>query len=99
MFRDASSFNGAVNVSNITDMYMAFKGSAFNQDVRNWNVSNVTDLTDVFSDTNLTTFTYDAILNGWSQRTLKQGVPFGVGTTRYSPSGTSARAVLTNTYN
>ncbi len=48
LFKDATSFNSAINhwnVSNIINMSGMFAGAtAFNQPLNNWNVSNVTDM-------------------------------------------------------
>jgi len=45
----------------------------------------------------LSTANYDALLSGWSARTLQTGISFDAGNSTYT--NTTARAVLTNAPN
>lgn len=50
-FQDATLFNSPVNhwdVSNVTDMYQMFRGTAFNQTLASWNVEKVTTMDGMF---------------------------------------------------
>ena len=100
MFEGASSFNqslAAWDVSRVTNMSLMFKNaSAFNQSLAAWNVSNVTNMTSMLGNTSLSTANYDAMLNGWASSSVRPGVNFGVGNTRYSSAGAAARSTLTS---
>jgi hypothetical protein len=62
-------------------------------------VSNMTNMTRVFDNSNISEENLTAIYENWSQLTLKENVEFGAGTTRYLPSGQEGRDILINTYN
>lgn len=54
------------NVSNVTNMYRAFKGKLdFNADISNWDVSNVTNMSEMFEYTN-----FNQPLNNWDVRNV-----------------------------
>jgi surface protein len=81
---------------------MFSNATAFNQPIGSWNVSNVTDMSGMFSGTGLSTANYDATLIGWATRganggILKQGVNFDGGNSNYC-NGLGARNYLINTY-
>jgi surface protein len=102
MFRGPYSFNSDIsnwNVNNVTDMSkMFFDASAFNSDISNWNVGSVTNMSNMFDNSGLSKTNYDALLNGWSQQTVQQGVPFGAAGVAYC-DGADARQNLIDTYN
>jgi surface protein len=101
MFAYATSFNQYLdkwNVSKVTNMtQMFFHATAFNNEVGSWNVSNVTDMTQMFEGATLSTTNYDKLLNGWSARTVKTGVVFSGGNSKYK-NGAAGRAKLINQY-
>jgi surface protein len=101
MFYEALAFNqniGSWNVSNVTEMqFMFYEALAFNQNIGSWNVSSVTTMKGMFDDSGLSTTNYDALLNGWSQQTVQQGVPFGANGIAYC-DGEGARQSLIDTY-
>jgi surface protein len=45
---------------------------AFNQNIGGWDVSNVTDMSGMFSEIALSTENYDSLLDGWSNNLILQ---------------------------
>jgi surface protein len=90
-------------VSSVTTMIGVFaNANAFNQNIGSWNVSNVTDMNNIFNGVQLSTANYDAILIGWStispnETPLKPNVPFSGGNSNYC-NGEAARASIISTY-
>ncbi|WP_158655258.1 BspA family leucine-rich repeat surface protein [Flavivirga eckloniae] len=97
MFSGTASFNGDIgnwDVSNVMSMSFMFSGAAsFNKDIGNWDVSNVINMTNMFENTGLYTENYDALLAGWSKRSLQNGVKFDAGSSKYC-QGEPARQKL-----
>lgn len=103
MFSGASSFNGNVknwNVSSAISMsYMFENAVSFDQNLGSWDVRNVGSMVGMFDNVTLSTANYDGILNGWnSLPTLKSGVVFSGGNSKYSPAASASRANLISTY-
>lgn len=101
MFDGATSFNQPLNdwdVSSVTGMGDMFRdASALNQNLSNWNVANVTDMSNMFTGS-LSTENYDALLEGWSQLTLQNGVTLDIGATTYSCAVGDVRQSMIDTY-
>src|SRR5690554_16569 len=101
MFESATSFNQELlnwNVSNVTEMsYMFYNASAFNQNIGGWNVSNVIDMEHILLGVTLSTYNYDALLNGWSTQNLNSGLNFHGGNSQYC-NGEAGRDILINTF-
>jgi hypothetical protein len=73
----------------------------FNQDISNWDISSVENLSNfmAFKDaTNYSTDNYDALLNGWSSLLLQNGVLADFGSINYTSTGEVGRDILTDTY-
>ena len=70
---------------------------AFNQDIGDWDVSKVTNMSDMFHRVTLSIANYDALLAGWSKLTLQSGVPFDAGDSKYCNQ--LAKNVLTDSPN
>jgi len=83
------------------DMFVGV--SSFTSDLSNWDVSNVTDMNNMFLNADIneagTTTNYDNLLNGWSALTLQNNVSFNGGNSQYSAAGATGRDILINTYN
>jgi surface protein len=105
MFYAAIAFNGNISgwntgkVANMAGMF--YSASGFNQNLSSWNVSSLTTATDMFKSIALSTANYDALLNGWSSRPVKNDTVFGGGDSKYSVcgGGNASRYNLSNNYN
>ena len=78
MFNGATSANPDVtgwNTSQVTTVANMFNGTTlFNRSLGNWNVQNLSDAADLFRNTSISVANYDALLIGWSNQTLQNGV-------------------------
>jgi surface protein len=105
MFWAASSFNqpiGGWNVANVSQMNKMFYAAlAFNQNLGAWNVATVIDMSEMFDFVTLSQVNYDALLIGWSARTLQPNVVFDAGGSQFTSGGAAeaARDVLLNAPN
>jgi surface protein len=67
--------------------YMFFGAEAFNQDLSQWNVSNVTDMTNIFSSAELSVNNYDALIISWKtqlgESASLSSVNFNGGTSKF----------------
>src|SRR5690606_18574601 len=79
--------------------YMFYEAVAFNQDLSTWDISQNTDLGNMFDLSGLSTANYDALLIGWSSQIAQSAVYFGADGKTYSGgTAAAARAILTGTY-
>src|SRR5690606_34447460 len=62
------------------------------------NVSNVTNMQNMFLGVAISISNYDALLNGWLANGVQNKVNFGAGSSRFSESGASARATLIDAF-
>ena len=106
----SSSFYGCYNMlitatdvpklSNVTNMDRIFtNATSANPDTSNWDVSSVTNMAQMFENSNLSVENLTTIYENWSQLNLQQNVVFGAGTTKYTSDGQAGRDILINTYN
>ncbi|MDQ6531278.1 BspA family leucine-rich repeat surface protein [Flavobacterium sp. LHD-85] len=108
MFQYAYAFNngGSPDINNWTlksngniDMSrMFFLTTNFDQPIGNWNISNVTKISD-FMASNLSPSNLDAIYNGWSSRVVKPSLSISFNSSKYTSASTVARAILTGAPN
>ena len=50
---------------------------SFDQDLSSFDISGVSDMTSMLSNSNFSTANYDATLIGWDAQTVTAGVPLG----------------------
>lgn len=103
MFAQTDAFNqdiGGWDVSGATTMADMFHDAvAFDQDISGWDVSNVTAFDDHFGfleGSGLSISNYNALLTGWAQLDLKDGLTFDAGNSRYTTAAEAARAAIIN---
>ncbi|MFB9064864.1 hypothetical protein, partial [Flavobacterium branchiarum] len=74
----------------------------FDQNIGNWNVSNVINFKDFMTTKTPTTFSavnLDALYNGWSSRVLKPNLEIDFGSSKYTSGSAPARAIITSVPN
>ena len=102
MFSEASTFNQDIsswNVNKVTDMrFMFSQASSFNQNLGAWDVTSVSGMDQIFFKTPLSTENFDALLQAWSVKSVKDNVTFHGGVNAYSTNSQAARDTLTGIY-
>jgi len=86
MFTSCRVFNQVLSFdtsSLITAIGLFQYCDVFDQDLGSWDVSSVTDATNMFRSVTLSTPNYDSLLAGWSAQTLQSNVIFSAGNSMY----------------
>jgi len=69
---------------------MFYLNTSFDQNLASWDVTSLTNASQMFDGATLSTANYDSLLNGWNAQTLHSGVSFHGGNSHYC-NGESAR--------
>jgi len=76
--------------------------TAFNQNIGDWDISNVTSMVNMLTECGMSTSTYKNVLSGWGNRAITTGVQYGVTLDavplKYYPEGGSWKYILTTFY-
>jgi hypothetical protein len=67
---------------------------AFNQDISDWNISNVANFSAFMTGTTIDAAYIDNMFNKWSQQDLVPGLTFDLGTNQYTDAGEAGRQKL-----
>jgi len=103
MFVNCITFNKPINIdtTNITNMTQMFGNCyVFDQDISNFNIESVTNMTGMFvGANNLSTTNYNLLLISWATQNVKSNVPFDAGDAQCSGvDAKTARLHLINTH-
>jgi surface protein len=97
------AFYGATNLESvpaslpetITSLYRTFYAGSDN-DIHTWDISNVEDMSQMFTQTGMSKAHYDEVLNSWSKQNVVSGISFCAGDSRYSEENEEKRTRLTD---
>ncbi len=100
MFLACYDFNQNISMwqtHSVTDMASMFSNCwSFNQDLSSWDISNVTTFDWAFSNSDLSSCTYDKILEHWSSQNVQSNVEFGAVGINYCSSSVYRQSLIDN---
>lgn len=85
------------DLSQVTSMAGMFKDAQFDHNLGNWDISTITDMTDIFNGSTLSPQNYDATLIGWAAQEVQRNVVVGATGLVYC-EGKEARQKLIDEY-
>jgi surface protein len=96
MFHNATNLTGNFSgwdTSKVADMsYMFYNATNFNQDIGNWNIEKVTSMRSMLTNTSLSIYNYNAILDGRSKQNPTTSPSIGTIATPYGGCESNASA-------
>lgn len=85
-------------MESITNMNAMFYGRDFNQDISEWDVSNVKDMTNMLIDANFSSDNYNKLLYSWSELNLQQNVRLHINA-NYTKEGEESKKRIYSSFN
>jgi len=73
---------------------MFYNAVAFDQDLSGWDISSMTNASEMLDGTTMSTTNYSALLIGWEAGTHQSSVTFHGGNATYNAAGGTARTAL-----
>ncbi len=85
------------DLSKVTSLNDAFRNcTSLDYSFENWDVSNITDMTNMLDGVTLSTSNYDNTLINWSSQSLQTGVVFSAGNSNYCSGQSSKNDIINN---
>jgi surface protein len=96
-FRGATAFTGigisTWDMSNVIDIsYMFYSATSFDQDLSDWDIGQVSNMSNVLRSVTLSTANYDATLIGWAAQSVQASQSPHFGSSKYTWGGAAAAA-------
>src|SRR3989344_2769390 len=98
MFNEAAVFNADIanwDTSKVTDMtYMFREAPAFDRNLSSWDLTSASQLFWMFAFSGLSVANYDALLVGWSEKSLPHDIDFSVHGLKYCTSSSQRQSII-----
>jgi hypothetical protein len=93
-------FTGSTYITNLSYTFYGATNTGYHSTIANWNITQVTDMTNMLTGVTIATLTYNTLLTNWeSQTPHPTNITFDAGLSKYSFSGVGPRSSLISTYN